>query len=64
MLINYQDITDTLIKPSKIQLMNPNNVELDQRKSIGQVEPPPESEPNDPEKTNGDEVADNEDPAN
>ena len=34
--------------------MNPNNVELDQRKSIGQVEPPPESEPNDPEKTNGD----------
>ena len=44
--------------------MNPNNVELDQRKSIGQVEPPPESEPNDPEKTNGDEVTDNEDPAN
>ena len=53
----YQDITDTLVKPSKIQLMNPNNVELDQRKSIGQVEPLPESEPNDPEKTNGDEVA-------
>jgi hypothetical protein len=31
---------------------------------MGQVEPPPEPEPNDPEKPNGDEVIDNEDPAN
>ncbi len=42
--------------------MNLNNSELDQqRTSIGQVEPPPEPEPNDPEKPNGDEeVTDNE----
>jgi hypothetical protein len=46
--------------------MNPNNSELVQYGgTIGQVEPPPEPEPNDPEKPNGDEeVTDNEDPAN
>jgi hypothetical protein len=46
--------------------MNPNTSELDQRRrSIGQVESPPEPEPNDPEKPNGDqEVTDNEDLAN
>jgi hypothetical protein len=46
--------------------MNPNNSELDQyQRSMGQVEPPPEPEPNEPEKPNGDEeVTDNEDPAN
>ena len=46
--------------------MNPNNSELDQhRRSMGQAEPPPEPEPNDPEKAKGDEeVTDNEDPAN
>lgn len=60
----YQEITDTLINPSKLQLTNPNNLELDQGISIGQVEPPPEPEPNEPETPNGDEVTDNEDPAN
>jgi hypothetical protein len=40
--------------------MNPNNSEFNQdRRSIGQVEPPPETEPNGDE-----EVTDNEDPAN
>jgi hypothetical protein len=34
--------------------MNPNNSELDQQwSSIGQVEPPSEPEPNDPEKPMG-----------
>jgi hypothetical protein len=46
--------------------MNPNNTNLDQhRRTISQVEPPPESGPNDPEKPNdNEEVPDNEDPAN
>ena len=45
--------------------MNPNNNELDQyRRTIGQVEPTPEPEPNDAEEPSGDqEVTDNEDPA-
>ena len=46
--------------------MNLNNSESDQHwRSIGQVEPPPEPEPDDPEKPNrNEEVTDNEDPAN
>jgi hypothetical protein len=45
--------------------MNPNNTNSDKHRTIGQVEPPPESEPNDPENRNEDEeVPDNEDPAN
>ena len=49
--------------------MNPNNNGLDQyRRTVGQVEPPPEPEPNDAEEPSeepsGDqEVTDNEDPA-
>jgi hypothetical protein len=42
--------------------MNPNISELDQPLTIGQVEPPPEPVPNDPEEPTG-EVTDNEDPA-
>jgi hypothetical protein len=61
----YQEIADTLVNPSKIQLTNPNNLELNQQRSIGQVELPSEPEPNEPETPNGDEeVTDNEDPAN
>jgi hypothetical protein len=60
----YQEIADTLVNPSKIQRTNANNLELDQQRSIGQVELPPEPEPNEPETPNGDEVTDNEDPAN
>ncbi len=46
--------------------MNPNYNELDQhRRTMGQVEPEPEPEPNEPETPNGGEqVTDNEDPAN
>ena len=41
--------------------MNPNNIEMDQYLTMGQVEPEPEPEPENP---SGDEQAtDNEDPA-
>ena len=43
--------------------MNPNISKLDQPLTIGQVESPPEPEPNDPEEPSGDEVTDNEYPA-
>lgn len=44
--------------------MKLNNIELDQhRRVIGQVEPQPEPEPNNPEEPSGDEeMTDNEDP--
>ena len=45
--------------------MNPNYSELNQhRRNMGQVEPEPEAEPNEPENPGGGEqVTDNEDPA-
>ena len=45
--------------------MNSNNNELDQhRRSMGQVEPEAEPEPNEPEKpSGGEQVTDNVDPA-
>jgi hypothetical protein len=45
--------------------MNPNNNELDERRrTVGQVEPEPESEPNEPENPGGGEqVTNNEEPA-
>ena len=44
--------------------MNPNNVEVDEYLTMGQVEPEPEPEPNEPENPGGGgQVTDNEDPA-
>jgi hypothetical protein len=44
--------------------MNPNYSEMDQYlRTMGQVEPEPETEPNEPEKpSGGEQVTDNEDP--
>jgi hypothetical protein len=44
--------------------MIPNNSEMDEYLTMGQVEPEPETEPNEPEKpSGGEQVTDNEDPA-
>jgi hypothetical protein len=44
--------------------MNPNYIELDILRTMGQVEPEPEPEPNEPETPNGGgQVTDNEDPS-